>query len=336
MRMPHLLLIDLGQPACVSISSQYSAKYLAGVFSNWSRPPGQAAELRLALGVTGDKASSAFDSGKDNLRARGAYKLARWQADLTQRGEPWDIAFRALLYEEWLAVRMIIFPFLQRALLTQGRFLLPASVVRWGERTLAFVGAGSAGKTSLLLACCMAGAEFVGDDFVLASGDGTLRSLGDLVSIKAASLAENASLRARLTARQRAWLWVCTVLERVTRRGIVISLQASARQLFGQTAQAGGHSINHVILIERAGSVTQRTRAEADTLCHTILLQLRFWETYFGDLIALQRTMRGQSADYWETYRAELGRLLKQCECWRLQVGQQHGWVNQVLPLLLR
>ena len=332
--MPNLLLIDLGQPARVSVSSPHPANYLAGIFSNWSCSPGQAAELRVALGGTGGKASGAFGLGEGSLQAHGAYKLASWRADLTQNGEPWDISFRASLYEEWLAVRMIIFPFLQRMLLTQGRLLLPASVVRWGERTLAFVGAGGAGKTSLLLACCMAGAEFAGDDFVLASGDGTLRSLGDLTSIKAASLAENAPLRARLTARQRAWLRVCTVLEQVTRRGIVISLQASAQQLFGQSAQAGDHSINHVILIERAGSAPQKARADADTLCRAILLQLRFWEIYFGDLVALQRTLRGQSADYWETYRAELGRLLNQCECWRLQVGWQHDWVNQVLPLL--
>ena len=336
--MPNTLLIDLGQNARLSVSGQRPPDYLAGLFSHWARPAqAPAADLYLALDLAARKTAGAFTlMPDDSLQVRGDYKLVPWQAELRPNAASLDIGFCAPLYQEWLAARMIVFPFLQRALLQQEHFLLPASVVCWGEQLLALIGLGGAGKTSLLLACCAAGAQFVGDDFVLASRDGTLQGLGDALSIKVAAFADNAPMRARLTIRQRGWLQICALLERLSQRRVVLSLHVPARQLFGSgPIPRPSPSAAQVVLLEPAEvTAPHKIRIHPEALSRVILLQLKYWEACFGDLIALGRSLRGQSVDYWETYRAQLDDFMRRSQCWRLQVGRQRGWAHQALALL--
>lgn len=161
-------------------------------------------------------------------------KVARWHVALEGlERPPFHLSFSGNRFSYRSLFFHVLQPLVDYHLGLNGMALVHASAVGTEQSALAFSSLSGVGKTSLaILLLSMGLPQFLGDEFIIVSADGTARSFPLPLSLFHRNLVSTPSLRRRLTTRARASLTMNRVLSAVTRAMVRPRLPMGVAEIF--------------------------------------------------------------------------------------------------------
>jgi hypothetical protein len=298
--------------------------------------------LKLLSHVLGDEtpsqATAALElelSGRDgevterDTAVRGVYKALPWSCRLSQRAEgSWSIAFRSLLYREYLALHIALLPVLRRLLLERGVAMsIGAAFVRNGDATL-IAGRTGRGKTSLVLGAIERGASFVGDEYIGLHETGDVTPVIRSLALRRATLSLAPRTFARLSASRKLSLRIAQAAAALTRGFLQPLVHIPPRQLIEGAPEAAGH-LRRFFWLEAGDGVRCEALPTGEAAEQLATLQ-QLHDVAYGDLGAIIG-----GAPYPARWREIAARALEGVSCYRLSLPARADISRKALDLVL-
>jgi hypothetical protein len=117
---------------------------------------------------------------------RDYYKGLPWTLGISKGSDnvPITYYFYTPIFVNFLITRIFLIPYLKRCLAQQDGVVLIGSAFSYKDVTYIVTGIPGAGKTRLLLNALDLGAEFIGDDQLILTADGQIKSLSNLIQLR--------------------------------------------------------------------------------------------------------------------------------------------------------
>ena len=316
--------------------------------STYTVPPGlvvtvrSSGRLRLLSHVLGDEtpsqATPALDldlSGRDgeatarDTTVRGVYKALPWSCRLSPRAEgSWSIAFRSLLYREYLALHIALLPSLRRLLLERGVAMsIGAAFVRDGDATL-IAGRTGRGKTSLVLGAIERGASFIGDEYVGLHESGDVTPVIRSLALRRATLSLAPRTFARLSVSRKLSLRIAQAATSITRGFLQPLVHIPPHELIDGAPEAAGH-LRRFFWLEAADAVRCEAMPSGEAAEQLATLQ-QLHDVAYGDLGAFIG-----GAPYPDRWREIATHALDGVSCYRLSLPARADIPREALDLVL-
>jgi len=253
------------------------------------------------------------------LQSGGYYKGIPWRIafERDQEGSPGRVFFYAPVFMAFLAMRMVIIPYIKQCAIAGGGFSILGSVFRYENKTFMVFGHPGAGKTWMMLQALERGASLVADNELLVSADGEVRGLFDEIELRYRTLRGN-RYWSRISFGQK--------LRLLLYRGI--SLGTLGRLSFNICPTPGDLGVEmmdddprapHIVL--QLSPQSRISQMLTDSMVDSVIEYEQWYRSVFGSFFA----STGAGED-WQM-RRNLKTFYHRCSLWRIPLSSDLGEV---------